>query len=88
MWNVTSKLLQETYCVLLQTRAVHDSIGRNLQTDPCKRKQSSVEITKMINLWDENTPEGLQQIFYHISQAWRGGEAVACLTDLFSYQSK
>uniref|UniRef100_A0A6P7FXK5 Uncharacterized protein LOC114335199 n=1 Tax=Diabrotica virgifera virgifera TaxID=50390 RepID=A0A6P7FXK5_DIAVI len=85
MWNLTSKLLQEKYykemkviidpfksVVFQQARAARDSIRRKLQSDPCKRKQSSealsaVEITKMINLWNEDTPEGLQWKFYHIT---------------------
>uniref|UniRef100_A0A6P7GD95 Uncharacterized protein LOC114340821 n=1 Tax=Diabrotica virgifera virgifera TaxID=50390 RepID=A0A6P7GD95_DIAVI len=108
MWNLTSKLLQEKYykemkviidpfksVVFQQARAARDSIRRKLQSDPCKRKQSSealsaVEITKMINLWNEDTPEGLQRKFYHITAvelAWRGGEVAACLTDFFRIET-
>uniref|UniRef100_A0A6P7G1I6 Uncharacterized protein LOC114333242 n=1 Tax=Diabrotica virgifera virgifera TaxID=50390 RepID=A0A6P7G1I6_DIAVI len=108
MWNLTSKLLQEKYykemkviidpfksVVFQQARAARDSIRRKLQSDPCKRKQSSealsvVEITKMITLWNEDTPEGLQRKFYHIiavELAWRGGEVAACLTDFFRIET-
>lgn len=104
MWNLTSKILQIKYykdykviidpfksVVFQQARAARDSIRRILQSDACKRKQSSValssiELSKMINFWNENTPEGLQRKFYHIAAvelAWRGGEASACLTDFF-----
>lgn len=83
--------------IFKQSRNAHDATRKNLQSDPTKRKTRSVplnpiEINKIINLWNENTPEGLQRKFYHIvavELAWRGGEAVICLIDFsFSYRKK
>lgn len=40
----------------------------------------------MMNLWDENTPNGLQKKFFHIAAfelAWRGGEAAQCKIHYF-----
>ncbi|XP_074031508.1 uncharacterized protein [Leptinotarsa decemlineata] len=104
VWNITSKLLQEKYykeynimldpfksVAFKQARNARDAARRNLQTDPTKRKTSSVpltsnEMSKIINFWDENTPIGLLRKFYHIATvelAWRGGEGAACLVDYF-----
>lgn len=64
---------------------------RVLQVLPEKRKASSAALTmddinKIIENYNENSPEGLQKKFYQISAvelAWRGNEAVSCLTDFF-----
>ncbi|KAK9871652.1 hypothetical protein WA026_014097 [Henosepilachna vigintioctopunctata] len=64
---------------------------KKLQAIPEKRKTNSVdlkaeEISKIISIFDENTPDGLQKNFYQIFSvelAWRGNEAVFCLTDYF-----
>ena len=45
------------------------------------------EVHQIMLFWDENTPEGLMRKFYHIAAvelAWRGGEAVAYLLDLYN----
>lgn len=44
-------------------------------------------MARIIKLWDECTPEGLQNFFYHIvavELAWRGGEPADCLIDYFT----
>ncbi|KAK9881460.1 hypothetical protein WA026_016346 [Henosepilachna vigintioctopunctata] len=64
---------------------------KKLQAIPEKRKTNSValkaeEISKIISNFDENTPDDLQKKFYQICSvqlAWRGNEAVFCLTDYF-----
>lgn len=107
IWNVTSKLLQEKYyneystiidpfksIVFKQARNARDATRKKLQSDPSKRKCSSIplscaELNKIITLWDETTPRGLQRKFYHIAAvelAWRGGEAVAALVDFFNIE--
>lgn len=51
---------------------------------------SSTEIAKIINLWNENTPDGVQWKFYHIAAeelTWRGREAAACLIDFYRIES-
>lgn len=75
-------------------RNARDATRKKLQTDPSKRKMASAplslsEFNRIINFWDENTPEGLQRKFYHIAAvelAWRGGEAVACLLEFFQLE--
>lgn len=72
-------------------RAARDSQRRNLQLQPEFRKTSAAALTKseihqMINIYDENTPDGLMKKFYHIAAhelAWRGGEATSCLVAHF-----
>lgn len=64
---------------------------RKLQVDINKRKQSSSAISKdeyakIINLWSEENPIGLQRKFYHIAAyelCWRGGEGANCLVNYF-----
>lgn len=73
-------------------RAARDAKRRKLQADPKKRKLSSAaltneEISKMVEIWDENTPTGLQRKFFLIAGyelAWRGGEASKCRIHYFS----
>jgi hypothetical protein len=73
-------------------RAARDAKRRLLQGDINKRKTSSValnkeEYSKMINVWDENCPSGLQIKFFQIvarELAWRGGEAASCLVHYFN----
>lgn len=73
------------------SRNARDSHRKKLQLNPDLRKMSAVaftesEIQQMINLYDENTPEGLQQKFYHVAAhelAWRGGESTYCLITYF-----
>lgn len=72
-------------------RAARDSLRKKLQLVPEFRKTSAAaltnsEIQKMINIYDENTPDGLLKKFYHIAAhelAWRGGEATFCLVKYF-----
>jgi hypothetical protein len=63
-----------------------------LQADVSKRKVSSAaliilkEYLKMVKLWDEETPHGLQHKFFLIvarELAWRGNEAANCLVSFF-----
>lgn len=64
---------------------------KELQKDPDKRKVSSSalsidDIEKIVKIWNEETPEGLQRKFYHIAAyelAWRGGEATRCKIHFF-----
>jgi hypothetical protein len=73
------------------SRAARDAKRRDLQTNPTKRKHSSAsltteELSKMIEIWDENTPNGLQRKLFHIvgyELAWRGGEASTCCIQHF-----
>lgn len=56
--------------------------------DPTKKKVSSFalladEWIKIIEVWNENTPEGLQQEFFYIAAyelVWMGKEGVAMNT--------
>lgn len=65
---------------------------RELQALPEKRKSSSAaltteEISKIVENYDENSPDGLQKKFYQISAvelAWRGNEATFCLVEFFN----
>lgn len=73
-------------------RDAKNSKRRQLQAIPEKRRNSSTALTSIdldniIKSWDEDTPNGLQRKFFHIAAvelAWRGGEAVACMTKFFS----
>ena len=61
-------------------RAARDAKRKKLQKDPLKRKVSASALTsdeykKIIEMWDENTPDGLHRKFFHIVShklAWRG----------------
>lgn len=72
-------------------RDARDAARKMLQKNPEKRTASAVafnhkQYLQMVQIWDENTPEGLQKRFFHIVSyelAWRGGEAVNCLVDFF-----
>lgn len=72
-------------------RNARDAKRKQLQASSENRKSSAAalnveELAKIINLWDENTPEELQRKFYHIVScelAWRGGEVASCLTKFF-----
>lgn len=72
-------------------RDARNSKRRILQAVPEKRKVSSValeksEYEKMVDVYDEETPDGLQKKFYLIAAvelAWRGGEGAACLVHYF-----
>lgn len=109
MWNVTAKILRETYfekynrsfnpfidLEFKNARNAKNANRKRLQAIPEKRKQSSVAIEKehlneMMQVWDEETPEGLQRKFYHVAAfelAWRGGEAVKCKIDHFRFEKK
>lgn len=69
------------------SRDARNAKRRTLQKQEDKRKTSSTslkldEYHKMVSLWDENTPSGLQRKFYLIASmelAWRGGEAFNCM---------
>ena len=89
-----AKTLQEKYkdVIFASARIVHDTKRKKLQVNPEKRKTSLSslmleELNKIGDLWNLNTPSGLQRKFYHIASyelEWRGGEAVNCLTGYFS----
>jgi len=72
-------------------RDARNAKRRVLQQVASKRKESSSALSakehqKIVELWDENNPEGLQRKLYHIiavELAWRGGEARNCLTSYF-----
>lgn len=74
-----------------KARNARDAKRKFLQRDPSKRKQSATAFTQrehlsIINLFDENTPDGLQRKFYQIvavELAWRGGEAANCVIEYF-----
>lgn len=75
----------------VSARAARDANRRRLQRDPTKRKSSAAaltndEYTKIIQIWNENEPVGLQRKFFHIISrelAWRGGEGVTAKVDYF-----
>lgn len=77
--------------IFQSARSAKNAKRRELQSKPDKRKTSATaltkeEIIKMMNLWDENTPNGLQKKFFHIAAfelAWRGGEAAQCKIHYF-----
>ncbi|KAJ3662270.1 hypothetical protein Zmor_006625 [Zophobas morio] len=72
-------------------RKPRDAKRKELQRDSDKRKRSAASSTleeheKIVGLWDEETPDGLQRKFYHMAAcelAWRGGEAAKCLVMYF-----
>lgn len=72
-------------------RDARNTIRRQLQAIPETRKQSSAplsaeDLNKILQQFDEDTPDGLQTLFYHIAAvelAWRGGEAANCRLDYF-----
>ncbi|KAF5298595.1 hypothetical protein FQR65_LT09690 [Abscondita terminalis] len=67
------------------------AIRRHLKVIPETRKQTSVplsaeDLNKILKQFDEDTPEGLQKLFYHIAAielTWRGGEAANCMSEYF-----
>ena len=72
-------------------RKARSTKRKQLQLIPEKRKASSAaltrdEILKIIQNFDENTPDGLQKKFYQIAAvelAWRGNEAASCVVNFF-----
>lgn len=74
-----------------EAREAKNSKRKELQAIPEKRKQSSSalkkeEFNQLIDIWNEDTPEGLQKKFFLIASvelAWRGGEASSCLLHYF-----
>lgn len=72
-------------------RAARNAKRRQLQRDPFKRKVSasalsSDELQKIIELCDENTPEGLQKKLFYVASyelAWRGGEGASACIEYF-----
>ncbi|KAJ8914647.1 hypothetical protein NQ315_015386 [Exocentrus adspersus] len=72
-------------------RAARDAKRRELQTNSTKRKLSAsalseAEYMKIVELWNEDCPEGLQRKFFHIVShelAWRGGEGAAASIEYF-----
>lgn len=80
--------------IFKNARDARDATRKRLQKDPTKQKCSSaslslIDLTKIIKIWDENTPHGLQRKMYHIiavELAWRGGEATNCLIDYFNIE--
>lgn len=81
------------FCDMVFQSAVNarNAKRKELQSISSFRKISAValtrpEIEKMAASQDEDTPDGLQRKFFHIAAselAWRGNEAVFCLTDYF-----
>lgn len=73
------------------SRDARNSKRRELQKNPNKRRTSSAALdiddhNKIILLWNEDEPAGLQRKFFHIISvelAWRGGEAAKCLINYF-----
>jgi len=78
-----------------QARDAGDMKIKELQKIPAKRTHSALpfsvnEKIRMQELYDENTPDGLQKKFYFvisIELAWRGGEGVQALTDFFTFET-
>ncbi|KAJ3666470.1 hypothetical protein Zmor_001911 [Zophobas morio] len=72
-------------------RKARSTKRKQLQLIPEKRKASSAaltrdEILKIIQNFDENTPDGLQKKFYQnaaVELAWRGNEAASCVVNFF-----
>ncbi|KAJ8915443.1 hypothetical protein NQ315_003204 [Exocentrus adspersus] len=66
----------------MKARAARDAKRRKLQKDPSKRKLSASALSneeygKIIQTFDEDTPDGLQRMFFFVAShelAWRGGE--------------
>lgn len=77
--------------VFKTARDARNTIRRHLQAIPEARKQSSAslsaeDLNRILKQFDEDTPDGLQKMFYHIAAvelAWRGGEAANCKLDYF-----
>lgn len=75
-------------------RAARDAKRRQLQKNPSKRKTSSAALTceeyrKILTIWDENTPSGLQRKLFHVMShelAWRGGEGTMAKIEHFHKQ--
>lgn len=72
-------------------RNARNAKRKELQSSLEKRKRSSASLThdeveKILNIWDETTPTGLQRKFFHLvayELAWRGGEGTNCLLSYF-----
>lgn len=77
--------------IFKSARLARDAKRRQLQAAPEKRKASSKAFTleqllKMAECYEENNPDGLQKIFFHICSfelAWRGNEAANCKMHYF-----
>lgn len=76
-------------------RDARDSKRRALQADPEKLKRSAVplersELDRMIQIWDEETPEGLQKklfLIVSVELGWRGGEGNTALIQHFKEET-
>jgi hypothetical protein len=77
--------------IFQKARNERDEKRKQLQVCTEKRKSSAAALNceqqnKIIELWNEDTPEGLQRKIFHIVSyelAWRGGEATNCLIKFF-----
>lgn len=88
-WNI--KINPFSDAVFQSSRQARDATRKKLQILPGKRTNSAGALTeteylKIVSGFDENTPVGLQKIFFFIVSyelAWRGGEGVHCMTYFF-----
>ncbi|KAJ3655533.1 hypothetical protein Zmor_014660 [Zophobas morio] len=88
-WNI--KINPFTDPCFKAARDARDATRRKLQTLPGKRTVNSAALTEneflnMVQILNENTPDGLQKKFFLIASfelAWRGGEGASCFTYYF-----
>ncbi|KAJ3646848.1 hypothetical protein Zmor_024416 [Zophobas morio] len=88
-WNI--KINPFTDPCFKAARDARDATRRKLQTLPEKRTVNSAALTEneflnMVQILNENTPDGLQKKFFLIASfelAWRGGEGASCFTYYF-----
>jgi hypothetical protein len=88
-WNIEINPFNEA--VFKTSREARDATRRKLQALPEKRTSSAAalsekEYKKIVEVLDEDGPEGLQKKFFLIASyelAWRGGEGAQCQTYFF-----
>ncbi|CAH1111534.1 unnamed protein product [Psylliodes chrysocephalus] len=76
-------------------RDARNAKRRELQKFSEKRKRSSTALSlkhihDIIDKLDEQTPDGLQKIFYYLASvelAWRDGEDATCWTEYFKFET-
>lgn len=88
-WNIEINPFSDA--IFKTAREARDATRKKLQALPEKRTSSAAAITekefsKILKIFDETNPEGLQKKFFFIASyelAWRGGEGYKCMVYFF-----
>ena len=79
-------------CVSVDSKQLlEDGIRKELQADTTKLTVNATPLTQVeakqtIELWNEDTPEGLNRKLHAVitkTLGWRGGESAMCTVDMF-----